>query len=192
MRWAWLGAVWLLPGLALGQSVCPAAQFLPQLTIDRVTAPTVPVIDDWQILWSGVPMSDSQLALLARDDLSIEKTQAEMQTRGTWVYLGTVLVALGTAVSSAGWILYGQDDLPNSATLPIALGGLGMGVAGLLLVSDSLQTPLEPHLAPTPQHRLTREEARDLVARVNRRMFNEICEATEHAGKQGAAVVTTP
>lgn len=186
MRLSLIVALVLLPGMALAQPACPAAQFLPQLTIDRITAPKVPVIDQWQIMWDGVPMSDAQLAMLARDDNAIERTQVEMEDRGTWVYLGTVLSAVGTAISSVGWVLYGRDELPLGVTLPLSLGGLGMGVAGLLVVSDSLQTPLEPHVAPTPLHRLTREEARELVVRVNRRMFNEICEATEHAGESVA------
>jgi len=89
-------------------------------------------------------MSDAQLALLSHDDELIERTRAEMHARGAWVYLGMLMASGGTALSSAGWVLYGQDKLPQQVTLPIALGGLAVGVAGLLVVTNSIQEPLEP------------------------------------------------
>jgi hypothetical protein len=164
---------------AAGGQRCPAAQYLPQLTIDTIHEPAVPVLDTWQILWGDVPLSDSQLAMLAHDDVFIDRTRAEMQSRGVWVYLGTILAATGTALSSAGWVLYGQDELSQSVTLSIAMGGVLLGALGLVTVTQFVQTPLEPHLAPVPEHRLTRDEARDLVARVNRQLYREICEAAE-------------
>ncbi len=168
-----------LPRVAAAAQLCPAAQYLPQLTIDTIRDPAVPVVDSWQIFWEDVPLSDAQLAMLARDDTLIDKTRDEMQSRGVFVYLGTILAASGTALSSAGWILYGRDDLSQGVTLPLALGGVLIGMAGLITVTRSIQQPLEPHLAPTPEHRLSRAEARALVARVNQRLYQEICEAAD-------------
>ena len=158
--------------------LCPEARLLPQLTIDKIQDPAVPVIDNWQIFWGTVPMSDYQLASLAGDDVLIDRTRREMQGRGTWVYIGTLMAAAGTAVSSAGWVLFGQDKQPSSVTLPMAIGGILLGAAGLLTITHFVQTPIEPLIAPTPEHRLTREEVRSLVARVNQQLYRDICRAT--------------
>jgi hypothetical protein len=166
------------------EQLCPAAQYLPQLTLDTIRDPAVPVLDTWQIFWGDVPVSDAQLAMLAQNDPLIDRTRAEIQARGVYVYLGTLLAAAGTAVSSVGWVLYGQDNQPQGVTLPLGIGGVIMGIVGLLTVTESIQTPLEPHLAPTPVHRLTRTEARELVVQVNRRLYREICEAAD-AAKSG-------
>ncbi len=147
----------------------------PELTIDRIDAPAIPVIDDWQVLLENTPLSDAQLASLAGDEALSEAMRTEMQSRGTWVYLGAMLAAAGTATSSAGWVLWGQDELPQLVTLPLAIGGLLVGVLGLVTITSSIQTPLEPHLAPTPEHRLTRDQARELVARVNRYWRERAC-----------------
>jgi hypothetical protein len=171
---------------------CPAAEFLPQLTIDKINEPVIPVFDNWQIFWGNVPMSDAQVALLAGDDSFIDRTNAEMQSRGSWVYTGMMMAAGGTALSSAGWVLYGQNKLPQGATLSLALGGLALGVAGLITITEFVQTPLEPHLAPTPTHRLTRDEARELVSRINDRMYREICEAAGAASTRNERAVKPP
>ncbi len=163
-----------------GESICPSAKSLPQLAIDKVNDPAVPIVDPWQILWDDVPLSDAQLALLARDDSAIDLTRAEMSSRGTWVYIGMLTAAVGTALSCVGWVLFGQNQqLPEAFTLGMGLGGVAMGAGGVLLVTDSIQTPLEPHLAPTPRHRLSRAEARRLVTVVNTRLFDSICKAAD-------------
>jgi hypothetical protein len=183
---------WLAPLLALAlvaglgpasaaEVQCPQAQDLPQLTIDKIQDPAVPVIDNWQVFWGTMPLSDYQLAELAGDDVLVERTREEISGRGTWVYLGTLLAAAGTGLSSFGWVLYGQGKQSQSLSLSLALGGIVLGAAGLLTITNSVQTPLEPLLAPTPEHRLTREEVRALVSRVNLRLYREICEATSVA-----------
>lgn len=139
----------------------------------------MPVVDEWQVFWGPMPLSDVQLTQLAGDDTLNESTRAEINARGTWVYLGMLLAGAGAGVSSAGWMLFGQNRVSQGFSLPLALGGLALGVAGVLTVTDAVQTPLEPLLAPTPLHRLTRDQARDLVARVNQRLYREICEAAE-------------
>jgi hypothetical protein len=167
-------------GVARADDRCPAARNLPQVNIDRVENPAVPIVDSWQILFGDVPLSDAQLAELAKDDPAIDLTRSEMQTRGTWVYVGMLTGALGAAISCAGWLLFGQQgQVKDSVSLPMALGGLAMGAGGMLLVTSSIQTPLEPHLAPTPRHRLSREEARRLVTIVNQRLFDDICQAAD-------------
>ncbi|MBI5508448.1 MAG: hypothetical protein HY903_06830 [Deltaproteobacteria bacterium] len=166
---------------------CPAAMDLPQLVIDRVENPAIPTIDNWQVLWDGVPLSDAQVAGLAKDDQAIDLTRVEMASRGTWVYIGMLSAAVGTAISCVGWVLFGQNTaIPEAASLAVALGGLGIGGAGVMLVTESIQTPLEPHLAPTPTHRLSRADTRRLVAKINSRLQREICEAAH------AALPTSP
>jgi hypothetical protein len=161
---------------------CPAASRLPTLTIDEIQDPALPVDDTWQVFWAQVPISDAQLALLALEDPLIDRTREEMSSRGTFVFGGMLTAAAGTAVSSVGWALLGgaaNNKLPQTTTLSLALGGLVVGLAGVLLTADFIQTPLEPHLAPTPVHRLSRDEARRLVARVNQRFYQEICAAAQ-------------
>ncbi|MBI3178689.1 MAG: hypothetical protein HYZ27_03455 [Deltaproteobacteria bacterium] len=175
-------AVLLLAALVHGtparaQAPCPKAADLPQLTIDDIRDPAVPVIDHWQVFWDQVPLSDAQLAVLARDDLLIERTHQEMERRGTWVYIGMLTAAVGAATSSAGWVLFGQDKVRQSVTLSMGLGGLLVGGSGVLMVTESIQKPLEPHTAPTPRHRLSRDEARALVARVNQKLYERVCQA---------------
>lgn len=160
---------------------CPAAEHLPQLTIDNIREPTLPVIDDWQVFWGPVPISDVQVTKLAADDMLDDRVHSELDARGSWVYVGMMMVGAGTALSSSGFVLFGRGQLEPSFTLPLALGGMLLNVAGLLLVTHWIQKPLEPLLSPTPEHRLTRDEARDLVARINQRLYREICEAAEAA-----------
>ncbi len=162
---------------AHAQAPCPNAADLPQLTIDEVRDSAVPVVDHWQIFWDNVPLSDAQLAVLARNDGLIERTHEEMERRGMWVYIGMLTAAVGAATSSAGWTLFGQDKLDQSVTLTMGLGGLLLGGGGVLLVTESIQKPLEPHTAPTPRHRLTRDEARALVAQINQQLYERVCRA---------------
>jgi hypothetical protein len=162
---------------------CPAARDLPQLMIDNVRDPVIPVIDDWQVFWGDVPLSDAQVAKLSGEDLMIDRTTEEMASRGQWVYISVGLAAGGSALSSIGWVLYGQNNLSQNVTLPMAAGGLVLGVLGLLAVTESVQTPLEPHLAPTPKHRISREEMRRLVTQINKKLFKDICAAAEAARK---------
>lgn len=170
------------------QVVCPTAEELPLLTIDRIEDPAVPVVDEWQVMFSGVPISDAQIAALGRDDPMIDITRAEMEHRGTWVYVGMAIAAAGTALSSAGWVIFGQNDgsVPEAVSVAMAIGGILLGGAGTLLVTESIQSPLEPHLAPTPRHRLTRDQVRLLVARTNQRFFTSICHAVERAAQAKA------
>jgi len=170
----------LTSAAARGQtSVCPEARRLPQLQIDDITDPAIPVVDQWQIFWRGVPISDAQLAMLADDDVLTDKLRAPVVARGAWVYAGLVTSAVGAAAASTGWVLYGQNNLPHSATLSLGIGGLLVGLAGVLTMTEAIQTPLEPHLAPTPRHRISRELARSLVAAVNHRLYTEICAAAQ-------------
>ncbi len=172
----------LAPSWAGAQSrPCPAARHIPQLTIDRIQDPALPVTDEWQAFWGPMALSDMQLTQLAGDDVLNDATRAEVNARGTWVYMGMMLAGAGTAASSAGWMLFGQDKLDQRLSLSLAIGGLVLGVAGVLLTTESMQTPLEPLLAPTPVHRLSREQMRDLVVRVNQRIYREVCKAAEDA-----------
>lgn len=192
-----LRAVWLIAAFAMlrpgmgyaGTSNCPAASAIPQLTIHDITDSDIPVFDRWQVFLGRVPLSDAQLAQLAGQDLLIERTHEEMQSRGFWVYTGLATAALGTAISSAGWAMYGRDaaDVSSSLSLVMALGGLALGVAGTLVVTESIQSPLEPHLAPTPRHRLSRDEMRSLVALINRSWYRDVCLAVEAANPGAVA-----
>lgn len=164
---------------AQAQQLCPAAKDLPQLFIDNIENPAVPVHDKWQVFWGDIPLSDAQVATLAGRDPLIDKTREEMKDRATWVFLGLATAAAGAAVSSVGWVLYGQDELSQGITLPMAAGGLLVGILGVLITTDSIQKPLEPHLAPTPKHRLSRVQMRELVAQINNRLHRDICAAAE-------------
>jgi len=177
---------------ALANDLCPAARSLPQLAIDKIEDPAIPVVDNWQILLGDVPLSDAQLAALAKDDTAIDLTRVEMTTRGTWVYLGMLTAAAGAAVSCLGWLFFGQRSHSDGLSLPLALGGMAVGGGGVLLVTESIQTPLEPHLAPTPRHRLSREEARRLVTIVNQRLFEDICKASDEVVEAPDRAPTTP
>jgi hypothetical protein len=166
---------------AAESELCPAAKSLPQLTIDKIQDPAIPVIDQWQVLWGSVPLSDYQVAELGGEDALIDRTRAEINARGTWVYVGALMAATGAAVSSFAWMLFGQDKQPQTVTLPLAVGGLALGALGVLTITEWVQTPLEPLIAPTPEHRLTREEIRSLVARINQKMYRDICKASDDA-----------
>jgi hypothetical protein len=177
---------------AWSQVQCPNAEYLPQLTIDTVRNPAIPVIDDWQVLWRDVPLSDVQVAALAQNDSMIDLTRSEMAVRGTWVYIGMLVAVAGAVVSSVGWYLLGNDksSLPRSVGFSMALGGIIVGGGGVLAVTESIQRPLEPVLAPTPVHRLTREQTRELVTTINRRLYDEVCAAVEKTAISGAGATS--
>ena len=183
MRYAFFLILFSLTANAAEPVRCPPAMALRQLTIEDITDNTMPVFERWQAFLGDVPLSDRQVVMLAGNDKLEERVSDELRSRGLWVYLGMGTAALGTAVSSAGWALYGQGSAktPPSVTLPLALVGLAIGVSGVLWAMQSIQTPLEPHLAPTPKHRLTREEMGQLVAAINRNWYREICVAVETA-----------
>ena len=52
-----------------------------------------------------------------------------------------------------------------------------VGVLGTLFVTETIQDSLEPHLAPTPKHRLTRLELQNLVSIINADLYREMCDA---------------
>ncbi len=136
--------------------------------IDTVRDPAVPVWDRWQFMRDGVPVSDSQILLWANEvELELELAD-DVRGRGSWIYTGLGVSAGGTAVSSVGWLLYGQDNVNPTVSLAMGIGGILVGVAGFLLVADAIQTPVEPYLAPTPRHRISRAEGHALVYRLNR------------------------
>lgn len=168
---------------------CPAASNLPLLTINEIESSVIPVIDKWQVLWRGVVLSDAQVARLAGDEALIAKTHEEMKDRGTWVFVGMGTAAAGAAVSSAGWVLYGQNELSQGITVSLAIGGLIVGIVGFLIVTQSIQSPLEPHLAPTPLHRITRDEMRRLVATINRTIFAGACQTETGERARNLAIV---
>lgn len=173
-------------GSAQAAEPCPPAYRLPQLTLDDLVDSAVPIYDRWQIVWEDVPISDMQLAQLAGDDQLIDVLDAPMRARGSWTYIGMVAGAAGTALSSTGWVLYGQDQLSQGITLPLAIGGIVIGLAGLVLVTESIQRGDAPFMAPTPRHRLSRAEARRLVALVNQRLFASICTTWRESGAEAA------
>lgn len=168
-------------------SVAPRAaaggDCVPLLVIDRLTDPPFVARTDWQVLWGRVPLSDAQVALLGQDDALIAAHRAEVGDRGAWVYAGTGVAALGAATSSVGWILWGQGKVPQGAALGMAAGGVLIGVVGLLIASEAIQTPMEPYTAPAMEHRISRSEMRMLVASINKRLLARRCLADSAAGE---------
>lgn len=163
-------------GSWIGQRApCEPPPSLPRLRVVDAYPSPLPLEDLWQVTWGDIALSDAQLARLARDPALIALTSEEMESRGTWVYIGMGVAAAGAAISSTGWVLYGQNQISQEVTIPIAVGGLLVGVLGVLLVSESIQSPLEPHLAPTPKHRITRPQAEALVQQVNARLYADLC-----------------
>lgn len=137
--------------------------------IDRAEESKLPLWDQWQVLRDGVAVSDLQLLQWAGEDERGEELSEELTGRGIWIYAGMGISAAGTAISSVGWLLYGQDNVDQARSLSLGIGGIVVGIAGLLVVSDRLQKPLQPYLAPSPRHRISRREAQDMVYRLNRR-----------------------
>lgn len=177
------GSLSMFSSQARADATCPHAKHIPQLTIDVVEKSPVPVWDNWQILFDGVPVSDWQVAKMASQDWAVDLAETELEDRGTWVYMGMLIGAAGAVVSATGWVLYGQgsEHVADSVALGMGLGGLALSAGGVLWVTESIQRPVEPFLAPTPRHRLTRDQARQLVAAVNRRLWDEICLAKKAA-----------
>ena len=156
-------------------SFCPAHKDLPLLTIDQLKESTVPIYDHWQVMWNGVPMSDAQVAELAGAGAMIDRTRVEIQKRGFWVYSGLIAAAVGAALSGAGWMLHGRQSAEPGVTLSMGVGGLALTFGGFLMVSDTIQSSFEPHVAPTPRHRITREEMQGLVSEINNTLYGQIC-----------------
>lgn len=152
-------------------TLSPPAQCTPvyPFVIDRAEESKLPLWDQWQVLRDGVPVSDLQLLQWAGEAEREEELSEELTGRGIWIYAGMGISAAGTAISSVGWLLYGQDNVDQAASLSLGIGGIVVGIAGLLVVSDRLQKPLQPYLAPSPRHRVSRREAQDLIYRLNRR-----------------------
>lgn len=168
------------PGALYAQGVpCPEAKNLPQLTIRSLQEPSVPVVDKWQVFLDDVVLSDAQVAELAGVDRYIDLTRYDMSVRGKRVFWSLVTSALGVASSSTGWVLFGKNELSRTTTLSIAVGGILVGVAGVLFAMETINDSLEPHLAPTPIHRISRPEMRELVAKVNHGIYRRICAASE-------------
>lgn len=136
--------------------------------IDTVDDSQIPLMDRWQVLRDGVPVSDHQLLRWAGEVEEHEALSDELRGRGSWVYTGLGIGAGGIAISSVGWLLYGQDNVDQGVSLTLALGGLAIGIGGLLVVTEAIQRPLDPFLAPTPLHAFPRRRAQDYVYRLNR------------------------
>src|SRR5690606_34732061 len=117
---------------------CDLQARLPLLTIDRLDETPMPTQNDWQVLWQGVALSEAQLAELAGESGALETTYQPLKDRGFWVYTGLLTASGGTALSSTGWVLYGQNELSQKVTLPIALGGLVVGLVGVLIMTESI------------------------------------------------------
>jgi len=166
--------------------ICPEAKDLPQFTLNVLENADFSLYDPWQITYDGVPMSDMQMTLFSKDDSVYEKVHKDMRNRGREVFFGMVTGALGTAVSSMGWVLYGQDQVSSTLSLSMALSGIVMSLAGTIFVSESIQVPLQPYLAPTPKHRFTRDEAREMVVRANKRLNQTICAASQKSSGEGS------
>ena len=182
IAWVVSAALCLTPVVSHGATFrCPDSRDIPQLTIRGLQESPLPVLDSWQVFLEDVPLSDAQVALLAGSSAHIDLTTSRLNRRGGWVYWGLAASALGLAVSSTGWVLYGQNKLPQNATLSIALGGLVVGVVGVLFTTETIQKSVEPLLAPTPSHVISRAEMRRLVAGVNNRFYKKICDASDKA-----------
>ena len=170
----------LVPGALYAKpNLCPEARYLPQFTINVNTKSDLALYDSWQIFYDGTPISDIQLTDFAKHDSAKEKASKDLNSRGQNVFFGMLSGALGTAISSMGWVLYGQDQVSSTLSLSMALSGIVLSLAGTIFVSESIQVPLEPYLAPTPRHRITREEARNLVFRANKGLNDRICNAAK-------------
>lgn len=174
--------------LAMGAPMPPCGK-PALLNVDLYADLSLPVEDPWQVLWNEVPLSDVQLAWLADDDELLQDIREELDNRGPWVFAGMLTAAAGTALSSTGWALMGgaaNNKLSNAATLSMALGGVLVGIVGVLLVGDFVQTPLEPFVAPSPKHRLSRERAQSLVLKVNERLMRNACPAAAASAQEPA------
>jgi len=174
--------VFFTPGTSFAGTLrCPDSRDIPQLTLRGETQGPLPTIDKWQVYFEGVPLSDSQVALLSGNQRSIDLSYSRLDRRGARVYWGLASSALGLAVSSTGWVLYGQNSISREVTLSMALGGLIVGVVGVLFITETIQRSVEPFLAPTPSHVISRDEMKRLVEGINYRFYNTICDASDKA-----------
>lgn len=168
------------PSSGMAQTVpCPAAKSIPQLTIDSIENPMVPVLEKWQVFLEGVPLSDIQVAQLANDEKMIELANRRMSRRGKWVFWSLASATVGIGISATGWVLFGKNELSRGVTLSMALGGVLVGVGSVLLATEAIQMSLEPYVAPSPTHSISRSEMRELVARINHRFYKQVCSASQ-------------
>lgn len=173
----------LHPGMAMAMPMCPAHKDLPLLTIDEITDSAVPVYDRWQVMWNGVALSDAQVAKLSGEGLLIDRTHEEMADRGLWVYTGLATAGLGVGMSATGWTMLGRGSASDNVTMGIAIGGILLSVVGVLVMTENIQRRVEPHVAPTPKHRLTREEMQVVVKNINNTLYGQICGAILMVGE---------
>ena len=171
------------PGTASALPLCPAQKDLPLLTIDQLENPAVPVFDTWQVMWNGVPLSDAQVAVLSHDGHLIDLTREEMEDRGVWVYTGLGTAGLGLAMSATGWTMLGRQSAQDGVSMGLAIGGILVTVIGGLMMTENIQRRIEPHIAPTPRHRMTRQEMQVVVANINNTLYSQICGAVLMAGE---------
>jgi hypothetical protein len=145
--------------------------------------PAIPVYDSWTpVMGDHIPVSDAQLAWLAGDEVLARAIASDMDARGSKVFGGLLAAGLGIATSMVGWTLYGADHLSPQVTLPIGLGGLAVAAVAILYTLQALQSPIDPFLTPTPEHRLTREQAAQLIAVVNAKYDAALCGQGEGPG----------
>jgi hypothetical protein len=169
--------------MAMAMPMCPAHKDLPLLTIDEITDSAVPVYDRWQVMWNGVALSDAQVAKLSGEGLLIDRTHEEMADRGLWVYTGLATAGLGVGMSATGWTMLGRGSASDNVTMGIAIGGILLSVVGVLVMTENIQRRVEPHVAPTPKHRLTREEMQVVVKNINNTLYGQICGAILMVGE---------
>ncbi|MEO1171180.1 MAG: hypothetical protein AAFX94_03895 [Myxococcota bacterium] len=144
--------------------------------IDYVDDSQIPLVDRWQIHRDGVPVSDSQVLQWADAAEEHEALGDRVEGRGSWVYTGLGIGVGGITISSVGWLLYGQDNIDQGVSLTLALGGLAVGIGGLLVLTEAIQRPLDPFLAPSPIHSFPRGQAQDYVYQLNRKFA--VCQPT--------------
>ena len=171
------------PGMVMAMPACPAHKDLPLLTIDEIHDSPVPIYDRWQVMWNGVPLSDAQIAVLSGDGHLIDRTHDEMEDRGLWVYTGLATAGVGVAASATGWTMLGRQSSSDVASMSLAVGGLLVSVVGVLLMTENIQRRAEPHMAPTPRHRLSREEMQVVVKNINNILYSQICGAVLMVGE---------
>ena len=58
-----------------------------------------------------------------------------------------------------------------------------LSVVGVLVMTENIQRRVEPHVAPTPKHRLTREEMQVVVKNINNTLYGQICGAILMVGE---------
>ena len=164
-------------------SECPPTSVMPHFEIDEPLGSSQDLVLDepWQVLWEGVPISDVQLAHLAGDEVILARLKQPVEWRPFWVFMGLGISAFGTALSSTGWVLYGNktDNVGTAVSLSLALSGMVIGALGVVMTAESAHRPLESFLTPVPRHHITRTEAQDMLVRVNTKMRQQLCALIE-------------